>query len=271
MIAAVAIASGCSSKPTKAVEPSTVSETVQLVDSSHLMYVGDYSTGDFSQWANVQNRFYNSTGSGYSGTLYPATIVDDPARGKVARYEVRTGDIPDFGGGERSEVAGEFLGTGIYWCWFATKFDPSFPTTWAEDYWGVTNQWHPSEETAIAPPLAFGYNGSSGHMGWELSQKVNNSDNNIVIWRTPIDVGNWHEIKMQINFSPDPAVGWIRLWHGGVPQTFINGETTWHGQTMATGSTQFYYKEGLYRGSPTIPTGIVYHAGFRSATDEASL
>ena len=52
-----------------------------------------YATGDFSQWRYVQNRAYNGSGKDYVPS-YPATIVQDMAKGNVARFEVRAGNAP---------------------------------------------------------------------------------------------------------------------------------------------------------------------------------
>jgi hypothetical protein len=76
-----------------------------VAEAAATLFVGDYSTGDFSQWDSVQNRGYNGDAVRYVPT-YSATVVDDPVKGKVARFEVRSGDVPDFGGGERSQVGG---------------------------------------------------------------------------------------------------------------------------------------------------------------------
>ena len=84
-----------------------------------------------------------------------------------------------------------------------------------------------------------------------------------MIWSTPLNAGSWHDIVMEVKWSHDPKVGYIRLWRNGVPQTLANGSTTWYGQTMLTGSNGTYYKEGLYRNSPTTATGIVYQSGLQ--------
>ena len=74
-----------------------------VAEAAATLFTGDYSTGDFSQWPSVQNRGYNGDGVHYVPT-YSATVVDDPVKGKAARFEVRSGDVPEFGGGERSQV-----------------------------------------------------------------------------------------------------------------------------------------------------------------------
>ena len=64
-----------------------------VAEAAATLFVGDYSTGDFSQWPSVQNRAYNGDGANYVPT-YSATVVDDPVKGKAARFEVRSDDVP---------------------------------------------------------------------------------------------------------------------------------------------------------------------------------
>lgn len=238
------------------------------------IFVGDYSTGDFSQWLTVQTKSYNGKASGWPGTTYPATIVTDAVKGKVARFEVHQGDV--VASGERSEVRGAESLTGggegdERWFAFSTKFDSSFKTSSGNGEWGATNQWHAEDsiDGNHSPPIAFGYTGWGGHVGsWELNIKT--SGTTIAIWNTPLDVGNWHDIKVMIKWSTNPAKGQIRLWHNGVPQTLAGGGTTWTGQTMSPNSKSNYYKEGLYRSSRP-DAGIVFHTGFKVASSEAGL
>ena len=77
-------------------------------------------------------------------------------------------------------------------------------------------------------------------------------------------------MKMQIHWSTSDTTGWIRLWHNGIRQTFLNGADTYFVRTLVPGTTTTYYKEGYYR-QAIKPTGIVYHTGFRCAADEAAL
>ena len=75
---------------------------------------------------------------------------------------------------------------------------------------------------------------------------------------------------MQIHWSASDTDGWIRLWHNGVRQTFVDGADTYFVRTLIPGTTSNYYKEGYYR-KPMSPTGIVYHTGFRCADSETAL
>lgn len=94
-------------------------------------FVGDYSTGDFSQWKSVQNRGYYGPGDDYVES-YSATIVPDDIYGFAARFELRAGDVLKTppAGGERSEVmAGDdALGSDgeVAWYRFSTMFDAEF-------------------------------------------------------------------------------------------------------------------------------------------------
>lgn len=207
---------------------------------------------------------------------YSASLVSDPVKGTVARYEVRSGDVPSFGGNERAEVQAPAAQTGgtdgqTLWFAFSTKFDPNFGSdynVWPQ--WGMTNQWHPTSSTG-SPPFSFMLTTGST---WSLVVNPQSSPGvylgTKVIWTVPMDRGNWHDIKMEVTFSTSSTVGSIQLWQNGVRQTFVDGSDTYHTSTIIPGTTSVYYKEGLYR-APKSSTDVVYHAGFRSATTEAAL
>jgi hypothetical protein len=90
---------------------------------------------------------------------------------------------------------------------------------------------------------------------------------------------DWHDFKMRIVWSRSDGVGSIQLWHNGVRQTLlqgpygtrIDGGTTYLHRTLHPSSNSVYYKEGYYRNPNISVTGVVYHAGFRSASEEAGL
>jgi len=154
----------------------------------------------------------------------------------------------------------------VRWYRFSTKFDSSF-YNWGSSQWGVVNQWHANDTNS--PPIELGYSGWFDPPGqWGMT--VNTSGTGNRIWSGPINPGAWHDITMEVKWSLNND-GYIRLWHNGVAQVLKGGSTTWTGQTMNPGTTQIYYKEGLYRISPTAPTGIVYHSGFRVASTQAGL
>jgi hypothetical protein len=246
-----------------------------VAEAAAPLFTGDYSTGDFSQWPSVQNRGYNGAGAHYVPT-YSATVVNDSAKGKAARFEVRPGDVPEFGGGERSDVGSNEGDTGgtegqTRWYQFSTMFDPTFPQNHADLGWGVTNGWHPNSSVGSSP---FQWSVGTKDGYWSLIINKQSAPGTYLqtfsIFDTPLNVGQWHDVKMQVLFSTSDTSGWIRLWLGGVRQTFLNGADTYFVRTLIPGTTTVYYKEGMYR-APIASTDTVYHAGFRCADDEATL
>ncbi|WP_198290972.1 heparin lyase I family protein [Mycobacterium sp. 155] len=242
------------------------------VDTTSRIFNGDYSTANFAQWPTVQNRYYTGSGSGYSPT-YSAQIVDDTVKGKAARFEVRSGDVPSFGGGERSEVADSLSGAEgqTLWYAFSTKFDPTYPQNRASLGWGLTNQWHPSSNTG-SPPVGWYVDVRNGYWSLVIQKQSAPGEYEQVfsLIDLPLAVGTWHDVKMQVKWSTSDSTGFVRLWHNGVRQKFVDGSDTYFVRTMIPGTNYVYYKEGIYR-QPMAPTEIVYHAGFRSASTEAGL
>lgn len=240
--------------------------------AAELLFVGDYSTGNFSQWPTVQVKGYNDNAGDYVPT-HSARIVRDPEKGNVALFEVRPGDVPPFGGGERAEVQGGTVTGGLEgqtrWYGFSTKFDPSYPLNHADLGWSVTNQWHAF--AGGSPPVSWTTSMKNGY--WSLTIERQSEPGvylgQLSIFDTPLNVGQWHDVMMEINWSSSDSDGWIKLWLNGVRQTFVDGTDTYFVRTLIPGTTGVYYKEGVYR-KPTTSTDIIYHTGFRSADGELS-
>lgn len=243
------------------------------------LFVGDYSTNDVSQWPVVQTKNYNNPGSGYTNSpAYSINIGSDATYGKAAFFEVRSGDWPGFAGGERAEVQGGTPITGgtegdVRWYHFATKFPIGFPTNQHDLGWAVTNQWHGngSGAASVSPSVEWTPSNTNGY--WTLDLNRYNAGPSYIntpdLWRTPINVGVWHDIKMQIKWSAFDATGFIQLWWNGVRQTFLDGSTTYLSRTLVPGQDS-YYKEGFYR-QAMANTVQIYHAGFRCAAAESGL
>jgi hypothetical protein len=272
---AAAVVGGCAAKP-EAPPESPSATTARVVHASQASFVGDYSTGDFRQWW-VQCKGYNEEGSEFPGS-YSARIVADPSYGRAARFEVRAGDVPPFGGGERSEVSGDDSSGGsegqVRWYQFATKFDESFPTNHASLGWGLTNQWHGDAATG-GPPISWSVGEQDGQ--WTLVAERQSSPGGylgqVALFRTPLNVGSWHDVKMQICWSTSDSAGYVQLWLNGARQTFTDGSQTYQVRTLIPGTAapSVYYKEGYYRQNGIVPTGIVYHTGYRCAAAEEAL
>lgn len=231
--------------------------------------IGDYSTGDFSQWPLIHNSTYYGPGTEFV-PMYAARIVTDEERGLAARYEVRAGDVlsRSSGGGERSEVmAGpQARGTegAVMWYRFSTKFDTDFPQDHGDLGFGFTNQfWGAS---GAGPPVAWTVGNKNGY--WSLlvqpQQRPSVYLQRTAIFETPLDVGTWHDVTMQVGWSATDSSGWIKLWLNGERQTFVDGSKIYRGRTLIPGTRTAHYKEGYYRHQAAdTPRGVVFHTGFR--------
>jgi len=254
------------------------------------IFTGDFATGDFSQWGQVNNKDAHGTrGAGNGDNFYvgypdyPAQIISpDKDCGYVCRFEVRTGDVPAFGGGERSEVdtGPQIAAEGdTIWVAWSIMFDPTFPTNHQTLGWGVVGQFHDYPDGLSSPVISWGWgpltNGDTSSGYWWLTQTPqatpgDYSLGNIALLKLPLNVGVWQDIMMQIRFKSD-ATGTVKCWLNGAPQTFLTGGTTFTGQTMITTVPGIHYQLGYYRQAGIAPTGIVSYTGLRIADSQASL
>jgi hypothetical protein len=253
------------------------------VNSSQRIFTGDYSTDDFSQWPKIVTARYNSGRFGFVMPTvdyvpsYPATIIDDPIKGKAARYEIRKGDfVPEFPNVQIAEVTASTPDTGgnegqTTWYAFSTRFDPTFPQNHADLSWGLTNEWHIEQgQVRGNPPICMAVNIRNGY--WSLLMQPQSEPGvrdgpGYSIWDIPLGT-DWHDIKLQIHWSATD--GWIKLWHNGIRQKLLGDSDTYLTHTLVPGTSSVYYMEGYYRGVMD-QTGIVYQQGFRAATNEDAL
>jgi len=279
------------------------------------IFTGDYSTGDFRQWQFINNVDVLDASAGNHGPLgtgpgfpprkfYSAQVIsEDKDAGYVARYELRQNDIPWWGGQARSEVAaptGTFAGVGsTMWYAMSFKFDRTFPTNHFDLGWGVIHQYHDDSAVGYSPPIAFGWPyelsvsltqpGCGFRSGyWYLQQViwppattpgvVPMATHVIPVFEFPFNLGQWHDIKLQIKWEQNQN-GFIRLWWNGQRQILYGGGKTLYGPTLPPGTgsepkqlvTGQSVQQGYYRDNAVATPGIVYHAGFRMADDVLGL
>jgi hypothetical protein len=249
------------------------------------LFTGDYSTGNFGQWATILHKNYlGNSGAGYTQHTYPLQLTNLGDCGYAARFEVRDGDTPSgFPTGERSEVGQDNATTvapidATRWYAFSIKFDSAFPANHNSDLgWGITNQW--SSGTTSAPGIKFGFQDTDPPGGaddyWSLFQQPQSAPGvylgDVRLLNVPMNRGTWIDVKMEAHWSPVDANGYLRVWINGARQTFLTGGQTFTGRTTIPGDTHVHYREGYYREDSITSTGIIYHAGFRMADNEASL
>lgn len=254
--------------------PTTTSTPPTTPPGNSLLFNGDFSTGNFSQWPGVQNMLVNNTGATYDRyppQPHPASITTDATKGYAARFEVRQGDpgIYGAGGPPRSEVLTAFnvpeLGEGhVTRQSFSVKFDPTFPTAASDAVWSLTNQWHAQSDGS--PPVQFVVRSNNAWtlrvIKWDKPATSGGTATVQDIWSTPLALGQWHDMEMRTYWSASDDKGFIELWRNGVRQKFSDGSFTYRVRTLTPGGGSNYYKEGLYRADQPA-TGVVYHTGYR--------
>ncbi|MCP3803228.1 polysaccharide lyase [Allokutzneria sp. A3M-2-11 16] len=215
-----------------------------------VVFTGNYDTGNFGQWSTCQWRGYNSSCKDWKQGPYMAKIADGgPGHATAARFEVRDGDVPPFGGGERSEVsAGGSAGAGVKagderWYEFSLRFDASF--TNPRGGWFIPMQWHSGSGS---PPLALEVdNNGTLHFA-----------NNRVNKRTeigPIQKGRWVDYVLHVKFSPG-SQALAESWVNGVKQPGVHRVPNMAGDSN-------YLKMGIYRDGGNSDTAILWHDGLR--------
>lgn len=226
--------------------PSSSAQTSEI-------FAGDFDNGDLSQYATLQTRDHNGPPGAYC--TYSACVRNGGAGHETAaRFEVRTGDVPEFGGGERSEVRAPSSvdyapgDERTYTFSFGVPADFRPPTGENGGYHSIVMQWHPYDNAA-SPPL---------HLSID-------AHNNLILWHRweskhkvigPLDPGTWHEYSVSVKHSSDPSVGSVEVYRDG--QVAVPKFNT---ATMA-GEPGGYLKLGLYRGTEPF-TQVVWHDGLR--------
>ena len=195
---------------------------------------------------------------------HPLRLEYDPVYGYVARFEIRNGDVPPFGGPERTEIRGTQASGGLNGQTRWYEFSHAFPPGWTNDgQWGATQQFHSNLDGV--PPISF---------GWTKWDGVNNDwvmrIGGKTVWHTPIDTSP-HHTTLEVKWSTGND-GYVKLWYDGVPQRLgPNGVYQLFGPTQNPGSTWVYFKQGIYRESSATSTRVMYQTGFRAASSPAGL
>ncbi|MGZ3459556.1 MAG: heparin lyase I family protein [Archangium sp.] len=205
-----------------------------------IVWKGDFETGDLSQYSGVQRVSADRL-----------QVVQAPVlQGRYAlKATVVQGDDPINGSGNRNELVyegHEQEGSEYYYRW-QVMFAPDFPSV---KTWQDFTQWH-HDGCCGSPPVEFFVYGE------EIRFTLTDSE---TPWRTTLERGVWQDFILHVKWSPDPAVGFVELWHNG--QLVLS---RYAHATMYPGYG-VYLKLGLYRSDTVQPVGVVYHDGFTQAT-----
>ncbi|GAA4875181.1 polysaccharide lyase [Pseudonocardia benzenivorans] len=240
-----------------------------------VVFEADYETGDLSEWDTCQNREVNASCSSYRGGDSASVVSGDAVSrlgqqvgrageeagqkvGQVARFVVGPGDVPDFGGGERSEVAAhseEALTRegDERWYEFSLRFGEDFPNP-VEGDWFIVMQWHSGSGS---PPLAI-----------EISPEgtVDIAGDGVEHQRQsigPVRPGEWVHYTLHAGFSQDPSQGFVEAWENGV-------QTVQRYSRATMSSDENYLKMGIYRGNADTSTAEVWIDGPRVSAASGS-
>jgi MYXO-CTERM domain-containing protein len=194
------------------------------------VWVGDFETGDTSQWSGVLN--------GEVGGVPYVNVVNDPvARGGwAARIELHDDAVwPN--GLKRVELnhrpepgrTAEGATTFFAWSFLVPRTLPSDPSQQIA-YW--------ESDSSYQQMMAFEVDGE--HITFSTRQP-----NNIVQWDQDgvVTAATWHRIAMRIVWSKDPALGVVDVWFDG--QQVVAGAGA---KTLADDNPHFT-QIGLLRGA----------------------
>jgi hypothetical protein len=206
-----------------------------------LLWRGDFSTGDLSQWTKTESRDVKSR--------LKLTADPEGGAGHALRVLVKHGDEPIGASGHRNELVwrGDDLRDGVdrYYAW--RTFWPAGEAE--QPGWQIFTQWH-HYRGGGSPPLAFLVRRGEIQLG---------TNKNEVVWSTPLERGRWHDFAFHVRWSSDPSLGLVELWYDG--RVAVR-------RTMATLFPRqgVYLKQGLYRSTRVRADQVVFHRGMRVGT-----
>lgn len=228
--------------------------TARAADGARPSWVGNYETGDFSQFQRAPWNYAPRR----------PTIARSPKRkGRfIGRYEIRAG-------GSRSESVPRtrsFRPGQSRWFGFSTRLKRGFPTSTSA--FQVLAQWKNDGEGS--PPLQLNVSRGryqvSGGWGWPGTNSPSTPK------LAARDLGRarprrWDDWLVRVKFSSDPSVGFVSVWRNGRKVV-----SRWHprGGTLYPG-LRSYLKVGYYRSTSIRATGVVFHDRWRTGRTRASV
>ncbi|WP_214369795.1 polysaccharide lyase [Pseudonocardia sp. H11422] len=255
----------------------TGSESSVVPSDTTVVWEADYESGDLSEWDTCQNREVNESCSNYRGGDSASVVSGDVVGqlgqrvgqvgqevgrageqvGRVARFVVGPGDVPDFGGGERSEVAAHSEAAltregDERWYEFSLRFPEDFQNPVDGD-WFIVMQWHSGSGS---PPLAIEI---SPEGTVDIAGDGVDHDRQSI---GPVRPGEWVDYTLHAGFSQDASQGFVEAWENGV-------QTVERYSRATMSSDENYLKMGIYRGNADSSTAEVWIDGPRVSAPSA--
>lgn len=218
---------------------------------SRLVFAGDFETGDFSQWTQCQSRRYSGSCKSKRVAFYGMSVVaDDHRQGAyAARFELRDGDKPHWGGGERSELArydvGRVHAGDERWYEFSLKFDQAFPAD--NGTFLTVVQWH--SDGNGGSPMALLVQGGQLFLGGKAPGAPS-------ILIGDIARGEWVDYVVHARFSRSAQTGFAEVYRNGAVAVPMHARAN-----MVDHSD--YLKMGIYRDDTATATAVMWADGMR--------
>ncbi len=236
-------------------------------------FVGDFESGDLSQWAGREAARDDSI-----------QIVTAPTRAGnyAARFNVRAGERVS--NGNRAEIIhdnGDRAGREVWYRWSFLIPKDFVDVEWKPKLWQCIGQWHDQPDAARgetwddfpahSPSIAVYYTSKNGAPAIEIWNGIY-AKNEIqqVVASAPIVKGVWQDITFHIRWSQG-GDGFVEPFLNGAPLIAPNGtEHRACGPNMWNGASH-YLKIGLYRSSEITETNSVYFDEVRSGPTRDSV
>lgn len=208
----------------------------------------------FSGMEPPQNSYGAATGPGIYGVTAPLQLG---GVGNYARFNMYANNCSldddcmtgSYGGSERTELDGstgamgdvQFASATDAWFSYSMCIEPGAPLT---SNWFFTGQVHQTINPVGGGSPPFAMNTIIGETGQaEFVTDANQGTITRGNWRQLRGV--WYNYVLQLNFDPTGAQGKINIWQNGTQIVAYTGVT---GETPPTGTQQYYWKFGIYRG-----------------------
>lgn len=209
-----------------------------------------FAGGSFSEARSCQWTGRDDNCQGYNGVDdYSASVVAFGGRPHAARFEVRDGDIPPFGGNERSEIA-EWPSALIFegdevWLGVDIYFPSDFPTPVTD--WHIVTQLHPSNGTASPTVTLDVFADDSIYLGNDepTSEPLHTEIG-------PIVRGAWTRYLVHFKAAVSSDDGWAEVYQDG---ELVVAQ---HARATVLDGDDHYWKMGIYRANAHTATSVVY-------------
>ena len=253
-------------------------ETSQAVIKDEPIFIGDFETGDTSQWGDVNRNLKRPLSD-------QLEIVTSPVREGIyaAKTTVHNGDEFLNTGGERCDferdiaIPFEKEGADLWYAWSTL-----FPSGWQklpiipEENWLLIADWHSTYDD-IGQLLQLEIDSDNYIWARGLTGKVNgyngfqgNGDANYIEQKFPQRMipGEWNDFVIHVKWTTKKE-GLITIWHKTESQVQftrvlqLNKIPTLQYLTTANNYKAPYFILAHYRTSANTHTSVIYHDGFR--------